>query len=169
MAIPTQCRPLGGQAWPVKPATDSFFGWVLLWLRDYHDSSTINNGGSCIKGSLNCKWRFKMKASDRSEAGRELRISKQIPESHVANTLEFFQDERLISGLPPNCQRKNFYSDLIRSILHVQRLGWGNLTCLLSVEPAVLVTNPNHDSFSLFFILHKLCLFDEKIWSKEMN
>lgn len=67
-------------------------------------------------------------------------ISKEIPSRSVSYINGFFQGVGVSATIPPNCDSKDFYSDLIRGhFLEVNRVERGKVSCLLSVKAAVTV------------------------------
>ncbi|XP_008799555.1 acyl-coenzyme A thioesterase 13 [Phoenix dactylifera] len=66
---------------------------------------------------------------------------EQQKSSYVANTERFFRRLGLFQeSFPEACEKKDFYSDLIRSLLKVDRIESGRITCSLSVNSAVTNT-----------------------------
>ncbi|KAG1354577.1 acyl-coenzyme A thioesterase 13 [Cocos nucifera] len=58
--------------------------------------------------------------------------------SYVANTEGFFRRLGLFKeSLPEACEKKDFYSDLVGSLLKADRIERGRITCSLSVNSAV--------------------------------
>ncbi|KAK9273071.1 hypothetical protein L1049_017878 [Liquidambar formosana] len=72
-----------------------------------------------------------------SEIVSSATISEDLPPSHVAGVASFFRTVGVSDTIPANCATKDFYSDLIRGLLKIDRLQRGRLTCLLSVKPVV--------------------------------
>ncbi|KAM7476385.1 hypothetical protein LguiB_023628 [Lonicera macranthoides] len=65
-------------------------------------------------------------------------ISEKIPSQSVSYMNDFFQGVGVSATIPPNCDSKDFYSDLIRGhFLEVNRVERGKVSCLLSVKAGI--------------------------------
>ena len=75
-------------------------------------------------------------------------VANNVSAKRASTITGFFQNVGVshTNSLPDYCNNKNFYSNIIRHALKPDQVLRGRLTCILTVTPALGVTN-----FPLFF------------------
>ncbi|KAF7814684.1 acyl-coenzyme A thioesterase 13-like [Senna tora] len=63
--------------------------------------------------------------------------SKEIDPRHAYLTLSFLETMGIKSPIPHNCNAHDFYSDILRSCLKVDRIQRGRITCTFLVKPSI--------------------------------
>ncbi|XP_020673046.1 uncharacterized protein LOC110092727 isoform X2 [Dendrobium catenatum] len=81
------------------------------------------------------------------------------PEDHhkqpsTARTIGFFKTLGLFNNIPEASERKDFYSDIIRSLLKVDYIDRGRVFCTLKVNAAVVVIQSDPSFFNIYNTLH---------------
>ncbi|KAJ9680958.1 hypothetical protein PVL29_020061 [Vitis rotundifolia] len=77
-------------------------------------------------------------ATDYSPPLTAATVWSDVPETTRSLTIDFFERQALAAPAAADCLRKDFYSHLIRSLLEVDSVERGRITCLVSVKPAVI-------------------------------
>ena len=84
-------------------------------------------------------------------------VVKDVCAEPVSMLIGFLQRMGINSdSVPDICKTKDFYSHLIHHIIKPDQVLRGRITCLLTVNPALSVTNSSH--FFLFFFFFLLLL-----------
>ena len=85
-------------------------------------------------------------------------VANNVSAEDVSTITGFFQNVGVshTNSLPDYCNNKNFYSNIIRHALKPDQVLRGRLTCILTVTPALGVTNSpflfSNYSFLFFFL-----------------
>lgn len=109
-------------------------------------------------------------------------VWRDVPEANRLVTVDFFERQVAACPVAADCLRKDFYSHLILSLLEVDLVERGRISCFFSVNPAVAVTRCFIPSSALliyvcdtsfccsvrrvvFYFL--VCLAAEKSWTRD--
>ena len=85
-------------------------------------------------------------------------VANNVSAKRASTITGFFQNVGVshTNSLPDYCNNKNFYSNIIRHALKPDQVLRGRLTCILTVTPALGVTNSpflfSNSSFLFFFL-----------------
>ena len=92
-------------------------------------------------------------------------VANNVSAKRASTITGFFQNVGVshTNSLPDYCNNKNFYSNIIRHALKPDQVLRGRLTCILTVTPALGVTNSplffSNSSFFFFFLPLKVEFF----------
>ena len=130
-------------------------------------SSTVKQRSRCIKtvrkmGKATSNPRPEAEAKSKSS----VTVVKDVCAEPVSMLIGFLQRMGINSdSVPDICKTKDFYSHLIHHIIKPDQVLRGRITCLLTVNPALSVTNSSHFFLFFFFFFfvasftHTLLLF----------
>lgn len=86
-------------------------------------------------------------------------LNRAVDPDSASRFARFIQDIGVSDTILPDYSNKDFYSDIVRGLLKVDKVGRGLVTCLLSVKPAVTVNSLFHQILLVSFLFFSFPFF----------